>query len=91
MSQTELIKQQLRTTGKVSRNWCLQRYISRLGALIETLESKGWVFKAYYKETETGKDYIYELVKDPSAFNENVYSKETIEMNKQQYHNPRLF
>lgn len=91
MSQTELIKQQLRTTGKVSRNWCLQRYISRLGALIQTLEDKGWVFKAYYKETETGKDYIYELVKDPSAFNEEVYSKETIEMNKQQYHNPRLF
>lgn len=87
MSQTELIKQQLRTTGKVSRNWCLQRYISRLGALIQTLEDKGWIFKAYNHEG----DYIYELVKDPSAFNENVYTKETIEMNKQQYHNPKLF
>lgn len=31
-SQLEIVRNKLLKTGRVSRNWCLQRYISRLSA-----------------------------------------------------------
>jgi len=33
MTQKEKVIEQLNKTGKVSRNWCLQNFISRLSAI----------------------------------------------------------
>lgn len=60
-SQKQQIVNKLRETGYVSRNWALSIYISRLGAIIEVLEGKGWKFNAHYE----GSDYVYDLVHDP--------------------------
>ncbi len=55
------VKRQLKETGQVSRNWCLQRYISRLSALIQILERQGWGFTP---ERANG-DYIYKVRYQP--------------------------
>ena len=76
MTQLETIKQQLRETGEVSRNWCIrERYITRLGARIVDLKNKGWEFRMEKREG----DYVYVLLKDPANFDENVWSKDEIE------------
>jgi len=65
LSQEQQVINQLRTYGEVSRNWCLQNYISRLGAIISKLQADGWTFYAHYEKTQYGRDYIYELMKQP--------------------------
>jgi hypothetical protein len=54
-TQEEIVLKQLLTKGYVSRNWCLKRYIRRLGAIICRLKNSGWKFKAQYVKG----DYIY--------------------------------
>ena len=66
-TQLNWVKLQLTTNKKISRNQCLREYISRLGAIIAILKSKGWVFDAKYEKVQTkygwgGKDYVYYLV-----------------------------
>lgn len=70
---------QLREKGSVSRNWALEGYISRLGAIICDLKNEGWEFTAGYVEKNGGKDYVYIVTKDPerkpeqTAMFTNVY------------------
>lgn len=60
-SQKEIIKEQLRANGYVSRNWALDNFISRLGAIIADLKKEGFVFKANYDKG----NYEYHLVGVP--------------------------
>lgn len=64
MKQTQMkwIETQLSKKGKITRNECLRKYISRLGARISDLKARGYKFKTYYKSTKNGMDYVYELV-----------------------------
>jgi hypothetical protein len=41
-TQLETVKKQLLETGQVSRNWCLQNFISRLGAIACDLKAEGF-------------------------------------------------
>ena len=61
MKQTQLdwIISRLDETGKISRNECLQNYISRLGARIADLKEMGWELEGSFEKTENGKDYVY--------------------------------
>lgn len=82
MTQLQMIKDQLNATGEVSRNWCLQRYCSRLGARIEDLEKEGWVFttETRKKSDEEQGDYVYKLVSKPQTIlNPTVYSVDFIQ------------
>ena len=68
MSQLEFIKARLQETGEVSRNECLQRYVSRLGARINDLKQLGWQFETETRPTvkpdgSKGKDFVYKLKK----------------------------
>ena len=72
---------QLRATGAVSRNWALDRRITRLGALMFDLKAKGWDFTAGFEKYALGKDYWYRLVKketpkqsEPQQLFTNVYN-----------------
>lgn len=67
LSQKQWVIEQLKHNKRITRNQCLQNFISRLGALIEVLENEGWVFKAHYEETERGKDYVYDVISEPLA------------------------
>ena len=56
--------------GQVSRNECLQNFITRLGAIICKLKGRGWEFQAgYEKSNPTGfkesKDYVYSVLNTP--------------------------
>jgi hypothetical protein len=86
MTQIEFIKNELRTKGRISRNQCLSQFISRLGAHIQTLENKGWKFKAKHE----GTDYVYELVLDPTKLDDKVWNKEVVEQRVYDFHNPKL-
>ncbi len=63
MSQKQIVLEELRARGAISRNWCLQNYITRLAAIIHTLKKEGYKFI----EQNCGKgmegDYIYHLAK----------------------------
>lgn len=63
MKQTQLkfVKQALESYGEISRNFCLQNRISRLGAIIALLKSTGWEFVT---ERRYG-DYVYILKDKP--------------------------
>jgi hypothetical protein len=68
-TQLKMIKDQLLLTGEVSRNWCLQRYCSRLGARIMDLKKEGWVFTT---EKRNG-DYVYKLEAYPGVLTDENY------------------
>lgn len=64
-------------TKQISRNNCLQNYVSRLGAIIATLKSEGYEFEAEYIEYQTlmgwsGKDYVYTVTKFPKEIQEKI-------------------
>ncbi len=60
-TQIQIVKDQLKENGMVSRNWCLQRYISRLSAIIQVLELEGFEFTTEHLEG----DYVYRKVGVP--------------------------
>ena len=62
MKETQLnwIRNQLKKSGYITRNQCLQKYVTRLGARIIDLKNEGFNFKAGY--TENG-DYKYIIIK----------------------------
>ena len=59
-TQVERVKCQLEKVGYVTRNQCLRVYITRLSAIIYTLEHKyGMIFRT----EEVDGDYKYSLIK----------------------------
>lgn len=56
-TQFSIVWNKLKTTGIVSRNWCLKRNITRLGAYMCEIKKSGVKFSANYD----GKDYKYRL------------------------------
>lgn len=87
MTQKQIIIDYLRAKGEVSRNICIrEHYITRLGAIIDSLKKKGYKFKT----EERGGDYVYILEFDPTRVDESIYRKEVIEERLHNYHNPTL-
>jgi hypothetical protein len=71
-SQQEWVIDQLLKKGKISRNFALKHFVSRLGAIIQVLEENGWQFNAYYvKGDNGGRNYVYEMIKCP--YKQQVY------------------
>lgn len=61
MTQKNWVLSQLQQKGEISRNECLRNYISRLGAIINTLKKEGHDIKGGFVEEGKGKDYVYSL------------------------------
>ena len=61
MTQRETIIKHIKEYGYVSRNWCLENFISRLGSRIYDLEHEGFKFSPNHKGVNP-KDYYYFLV-----------------------------
>jgi hypothetical protein len=64
-NQEQFVIRQLRETGQISRNFCLDNYISRLGAIICDLKKEGYEFESGFVKTPNGKDYVYKMTKSP--------------------------
>lgn len=62
-TQMDFVLKQLMTRGYVTRNQCLERRITRLGARISDLKQTGFNFIAGYEKTRNGQDYKYTLIK----------------------------
>ena len=62
-NQQDRVIKKLRHDGFITRNECLKNFISRLGAIICSLQSEGWEFNREYIKTKGGKDYKYTVVK----------------------------
>lgn len=60
-TQRKWVEQQFKEHGEITRNQCLQNYISRLGAIIYGLKQDGWVITS----SRRGKDYVYTLGEAP--------------------------
>lgn len=60
-TQVQTVKEILHETGEISRNTCLKMYISRLSAIIQILEDKGYTFSTSHR----AGDYVYTLVSEP--------------------------
>ena len=61
-SQRILVQNKLNNTGTVTRNWCLDRRITRLSAIIHTLRNKyGMPIVSEPKKSKT--DYVYTLIR----------------------------
>lgn len=60
-TQLQIIKDKLAKHGEISRNECLQNYISRLSAIIQRLESEGYEFTTEHRKG----DYVYILKARP--------------------------
>jgi len=71
--QSQIVIEQLLKKECVSRNWCLDRRIIRLGAIVADLVADGWKFDDYISKTghDTIRgsyvkgDYVYKLVSSP--------------------------
>ncbi len=71
MSQLTWVRNHIDDSGNISRNFCLQNYVSRLSALIFRLEEEGYVFETEYVNFETahgwkGRDYVYTCTYNPN-------------------------
>ena len=61
-TQLEKIEATLLRFKKVSRNWALRNYITRLSARICDLRDDGHVIKGEYVKGKNGKDFVYRLL-----------------------------
>ena len=59
--QERFVLRVLQAQGVISRNFCLQRYISRLSGIIFNLKKLGFNITGQNLKTEFGTDYIYNL------------------------------
>jgi len=62
-SQHDWILYQLENKGYISRNQCLRKYISRLGARICDIKKEGHAIYGRYEKTKNGIDFVYYLLK----------------------------
>ena len=68
MTQEQIIKNALTEHKKVSRNWAVKNYITRLGSIINRMNNAGWKIIGNYEKHEHGSDYVYTLIEKPSEF-----------------------
>jgi hypothetical protein len=64
-TQEQFVITHLKEHGKISRNFCLQNFISRLGAIICNLNQNGWDIQGNWVKTDNGRDYVYTLLDRP--------------------------
>ena len=60
-TQKQQVKAQLNAHGYVTRNWALQHYITRLGAIMCDLKKEGISFIGDFEKHNGIKDYYYRL------------------------------
>lgn len=64
-TQLQFVIDQLRKDGSISRNYCLSNRITRLGAIVNSLNKEGWDIQGDFVKTDYGKDYVYKKLKEP--------------------------
>ena len=60
-TQKDRVVKRLLERGFITRNECLENYISRLSAIILDLKKEGWDFEAKRIKKNNGEDYQYTI------------------------------
>ncbi|OCR99224.1 hypothetical protein A9K75_07820 [Campylobacter fetus subsp. testudinum] len=62
--QREWIKEQLLSHGQISRNLCLENYITRLSGHIFAIKEANprWIVKGKRTVTKNGEDFVYSFI-----------------------------
>lgn len=55
--------EELISHGRVTRNWALGNFISRLGAIILVLKNEGMAIEGKYIKSGQGTDFVYSIEK----------------------------
>lgn len=66
-TQFDFVKKELKEKGYITRNECLSKFISRLGAIIHSLKKEGWQIDGEHYKTLRGNDYKYNLLSPPEC------------------------
>ncbi len=74
-TQEQLVIDHLEEFGVVDNFWAIHNYILRLGAIINRLKRKGWIFDSMFGEGVNKKNYYYYLVEKPKAKQINLWQK----------------
>ncbi len=72
MSQLTRVRDRLLKNKFITRNECLQNYITRLGAHIVTLKEEGMDITGKYIKTPHGQDYKYTLNQSDESWFDNL-------------------
>ena len=64
-TQKEWVVKVLLNEGEISRNTCLQNFVSRLSAIILALKKEGWEFHPHYRKENGGRNFYYTATKMP--------------------------
>jgi len=65
-TQEKFVIKQLMETGRISRNLCLQNFITRLASIVSNLNhNEKWQIVGEYEKTLHGRDFIYKLISSP--------------------------
>jgi hypothetical protein len=67
VTQEIIVKTVLKQEKKITRNYCLKRFISRLSAIIFVLKEKGWEFstrRVYLDPNKKSWDFVYDVIKE---------------------------
>lgn len=64
-TQEKWVIETLNSQGEISRNFALQNFVSRLGAIICDLNKDGWDIQGSYRKTGNSKDFVYKVIKSP--------------------------
>ncbi len=77
-SQEQFVIKELQQNGFISRNYCLNLWslgvrpnITRLGAIIHSLNDSSWEIEGRWEHNDSGKDFVYRVKGSP--FKKVVY------------------
>jgi len=69
-TQAQFVERELRTHGRITRNQCLRKFITRLSSIICTMQTKGYHIETDKHKTINrlgkGYDYVYIVKHKPS-------------------------
>lgn len=67
-TQIKEVRNHILEFGYVDRNWCLEKYITRLSAIIYNLKEEGFKIEGSYVEKNGGKDFRYVANEIPEKY-----------------------
>lgn len=67
------VEKHLIENGFITRNYCLQNFLSRLASRIDDLKKQGWEFKTERIKYNGGTDFKYTAIRSPYEKEEFIH------------------
>lgn len=78
-TQKQFVIKELKEHGFISRNHCIENFITRLASIMTELKNDGWVFTTDWvantkPDGSKGKDFIYRTYSKPKEWITEIYT-----------------